>query len=130
MSAFRQHAEGQPRCGGSPRSGERCTDRPLEPRPTLREQPDTNNSVARGWNRDTLRRYEASVWTTPFTAHSKPTVDWGRNRGDKFNGSLTYSGIGITKWRRRHTQRYSCSGFESIRCPPTVKESAFQCANY
>ena len=92
MSAFRQHAEGQPRRGGGSKSEERCTDRPLEPRPTLREQPNTNNSVARGWNRDTSRRDEGSARTTPFTFRSKPTVDWGRNRGDQFNGSLTYSG--------------------------------------
>ena len=92
MSVSRQHAEEQLRRGGGSRCEERCTDRPLEPRPTLREQPDINNSVARGWNRDTSRRDEGSARTTPFTFHSKPTVDWGRNRGDQFNGSLTYSG--------------------------------------
>ena len=80
MSAFRQHAEGQPRRGGGSKSEERCTDRPLEPRPTLREQPNTNNSVARGWNRDTSRRDEGSARTTPFTFHNIPTVDSGRDR--------------------------------------------------
>ena len=122
MSVSRQHAEEQLRRGGGSRCEERCTDRPLEPRPTLREQPDINNSVARGWNRDTSRRDEGSARTTPFTFHSIPTVDWGRNRGDKFDGSW-HTAVWIVKWRWRHHWSYFQQQKSVAWCPKDTTQT-------